>query len=531
MVVNDDPGSLIALTSLLSDWSLANDCELLVARSGQEALRQVLQFDFAVILLDVNMPGMDGFETAQAIHSRERSCAVPIIFVTAFLADEINRLRGYQQGAVDYLFTPIIPKILQAKVSVFVALAKKNIELSRNTESLRERTAELLAANEELLSAMNQRRIAVEENKAKDEFLAMLGHELRNPLSAITSAATLITKAGITEEVADRAKAVLNRQTRHLTRIVDDLLDLSRVLSGKILLENHPIELNKIVSDCLDTMSASGRTSHCKIKLVSEPAWIEGDAARIEQIITNVLDNAFKYTPDGGSVDVTVHVKDQSAILKVKDTGIGIPEDLLPRVFDVFVQGDITLDRTKGGLGIGLSLVKKLVEQHNGFLSIESGGENAGTTFEIEFPIQVSRNDAAATPAISVLESSSKILLIEDNQDALEMLEMVLLSYGHTIFTANSGRVGIEEASNRQPDFIFIDIGLPEMDGYQVAKALRANPATRHINLIALTGYGLEEDRLRSLEAGFDLHLVKPIQAEAIHIAMQSLKSKSSITA
>jgi two-component system, sensor histidine kinase len=525
LVVNDDPGSLVALTSLLNDWARANDCDVFTARSGQEALRHVLQFDFAVILLDVNMPGMDGFETAEAIHSRERSESVPIIFVTAFLADEINRLKGYQQGAVDYLFTPIIPQILQAKVSVFVTLAKKNIELNQHAETLRQRTAELLASNNQLQSEINQRKIAVEQNKAKDEFLAMLGHELRNPLSAITSAASLIAREGISDAAMERAKIILHRQTKHLTRIVDDLLELSRVMSGKVLLSNQAIEFSKIVEGCIETAIASERATHHQVNFSSEIAWINGDAARVEQIVTNLIDNALKYTPHGGTIDITVQLKEQVVALTVKDSGIGIPADLLPRIFDVFVQGEISLDRAKGGLGIGLALVKQLVELHNGTIAAISGGQGAGSTFEIEFPLR-DFADSTVIPIVNPTQHPARrILLIEDNQDAREMMEIMLSAYGHTIFQAENGPDGLARAVLHQPELILIDIGLPGMDGYQVAKALRNNAETRHIHLIALTGYGLEEDRLRSLEAGFDLHLVKPIHAEDLHVAIQTVKN------
>jgi signal transduction histidine kinase len=525
LVVNDDPGSLVALTSLLTDWATSNDCEVLIARSGQEALRQVLQFDFAVILLDVNMPGMDGFETAEAIHSRERSASVPIIFVTAFLADEINRLKGYQQGAVDYLFTPIIPQILQAKVSVFVALAKKNMELSQHAEILHQRTTELLASNNQLQSEMSQRKVAVEQNKAKDEFLAMLGHELRNPLSAITSAASLLAKDNISDMAATRAKLILHRQTRHLTRIVDDLLDLSRVMSGKILLTKQPVELGKIVADCVETVTASGRADNYKVNLVTENVWVDGDAARLEQIVTNLIDNALKYTPSGGTIDIRLQVKGQTVVFTLKDSGIGIPGDLLPRVFDVFVQGDNSLDRAKGGLGIGLALVKQLVDLHSGTIAVASEGNGAGSTFELTFPLSEFVGPAVIPIANGMPSSARRILLIEDNQDAREMMEIILSGYGHTIFQAGNGQDGLVSALMHQPELIFIDIGLPQMDGYQVAKALRANSETRHIHLIALTGYGLEEDRTRALEAGFDLHLVKPVQAENLHDAIQTIKN------
>jgi signal transduction histidine kinase len=511
---------MIALTGLLSDWVEQNGCEMIAASSGQQALREVLKHDFAVILLDVNMPGMDGFEAAQAIHSRERSASVPIIFVTAFLADEMNRLKGYQRGAVDYLFTPIIPQILQAKVSVFVALAKKNMELHEHAEALRERSAELLASNRQLESEINQRKLAVRQNKAKDEFLAMLGHELRNPLSAISSAASLIAMDSISEEAAARAKLILHRQTRHLTRIVDDLLDLSRVMSGKILLAKKPIDFGKLVETCLETMAAAGRTENFAIKLHAESAWLDGDAARMEQIVTNLIDNALKYTPEGGCIDIDARVVEQQVKLTIRDTGVGISADLLPRVFDVFVQGEISLDRTKGGLGVGLALVKQLVELHGGTITASSGGKGRGSTFEVSFPHQQQVEPIALAAADDYPKTTYRVLLIEDNHDAREMMSAMLLAQGHTVYQASDGAGGLLAASMHRPELILIDIGLPGIDGYQVARRLRANPETCGARLIALTGYGLETDRARALEAGFNVHLVKPIQMEELNAAL-----------
>ncbi len=261
LVVNDDAASLLALTSLLDQWADESNYAVHSARSGQEALRQVLLHDFAVILLDVNMPGMDGFETAEAIHQRARSADIPIIFVTAFLADEIDRLKAYQRGAADFMFTPVIPQVLHAKVSVFVALAMKNEQLKRQAEKLSQRTTELTATNRRLMREMEERRDAERKSHAKDEFLAMLGHELRNPLSAISSASSLIGLAGANSDTVGRAKQIIQRQSQHLSRIVDDLLDLSRAMSGKILLSRKPIDLANLVSGCLETFRATGRTA------------------------------------------------------------------------------------------------------------------------------------------------------------------------------------------------------------------------------------------------------------------------------
>ena len=512
LVVNDDAASLLALTSLLDQWADESNYTVHSARSGQEALRQVLLHDFAVILLDVNMPGMDGFETAEAIHQRARSADIPIIFVTAFLADEIDRLKAYQRGAADFLFTPVIPQILHAKVSVFVALAMKNEQLKRQAEKLSQRTTELTATNRRLVREMEERRDAERKSHAKDEFLAMLGHELRNPLSAISSASSLIGMAGANTETVTRAKQIIQRQSQHLSRIVDDLLDLSRAMSGKILLARKPTDLSNLVSGCLETLRATGRTAGYRFSVDLAPNWVDGDPTRLEQITTNLLDNALKYTPAGGSIDVGVAQSGEDVVLTVRDTGVGIPEELLPHVFDVFVQGAISIDRSQGGLGIGLSLVRRLVELHGGSVSAHSDGSGSGSTFMIRLP----RTEAvvvAVNPQQSSGDNSGKpsVLLIEDNEDGREMMATMLAAHGFPVDTAADGLQGVAAALAGRPAAALVDIGLPGIDGYEVARRLRRDPATSHIRLIALTGYGLAEDNRRVMEAGFDQHLVKPV--------------------
>jgi signal transduction histidine kinase len=512
LVVNDDAASLLALTSLLDQWADESNYTVHSARSGQEALRQVLLHDFAVILLDVNMPGMDGFETAEAIHQRARSADIPIIFVTAFLADEIDRLKAYQRGAADFLFTPVIPQILHAKVSVFVALAMKNEQLKRQAEKLSQRTTELTATNRRLVREMEERRDAERKSHAKDEFLAMLGHELRNPLSAISSASSLIGMAGANTETVTRAKQIIQRQSQHLSRIVDDLLDLSRAMSGKILLARKPTDLSNLVSGCLETLRATGRTAGYRFSVDLAPNWVDGDPTRLEQITTNLLDNALKYTPAGGSIDVGVAQSGEDVVLTVRDTGVGIPEELLPHVFDVFVQGAISIDRSQGGLGIGLSLVRRLVELHGGSVSAHSDGSGSGSTFMIRLP-RTEPAVASVAEHQSSRDSSGKpsVLLIEDNEDGREMMATMLAAHGFPVDTAADGLQGVAAALAGRPAAALVDIGLPGIDGYEVARRLRRDPATSHIRLIALTGYGLAEDNRRVMEAGFDQHLVKPV--------------------
>jgi len=516
LVVNDDPASLLALTSLLEQWAEESHYEVLAARSGQDALRQVLRHDFAVILLDVNMPGMDGFETAEAIHQRPRSADIPIIFVTAFLADEIDRLKAYQRGAADFMFTPVIPQVLRAKVQVFVTLAMKNEQLRRQTEKLSQRTTELTATNKRLVREMEERRAAERKSSAKDEFLAMLGHELRNPLSAISSASALLGLSGVGPESVARARQIIGRQTQHLSRIVDDLLDLSRAMSGKILLSRKRIDLAKLVEACLDTFRATGRTGGYRINAAFEPGWVDGDATRLEQIATNLIDNALKYTPAGGDIHITVGYDGNDTVLGVRDSGVGIAPDLLPHVFDVFVQGAISLDRAQGGLGIGLSLVRRLVELHGGSVSATSDGTGAGSVFEMRLP----RVEAAQLPelptSIDAGVTKPTVLLIEDNDDGREMMATMLASYGYPVLQARDGLEGVRVALTERPGVALVDIGLPGIDGYEVARRLRCDPETRELRLIALTGYGLAEDQRRVLEAGFDLHLVKPVDLTAL---------------
>lgn len=531
LVVNDDANSLFALTSLLSERAGPESYEVIAAPSGEAGLREVLRHDFAVILLDVNMPGMDGFETAAAIHQRARSADIPIIFVTAFLADEIDRLKAYQQGAVDFLFTPVIPQILHAKVAVFVALASKNAALKRQADELGKRSEELAATNRQLTREIEERKAAEQQNHAKDEFLAMLGHELRNPLSAISSAAELIGLAGAPPEAVARARAIVQRQSRHLSRIVDDLLDLGRALSGKILLNRQPLDLAALLATCIDTFRATGRAAGYALTLDTAPGWIDGDATRVEQIASNLIDNALKYTAPGGRIAVAVELDDDEVLLRVSDTGVGITAELLPHVFDVFVQGASSIDRAQGGLGIGLALVRRLAELHGGGASVRSAGPGSGSTFEIRLPRAMpgagqpglaapAQAPAAGMAADTTAPAKPSLLLVEDNEDGREMMAMMLSGHGYQVRHAADGLEGLALAAQFQPDLALVDIGLPGIDGYEVARRLRADPRTRAMRLIALTGYGLADDKRRVLDAGFDLHLVKPVDIEHLIAAI-----------
>jgi len=530
LVVNDDANSLFALTNLLEQWAAQESYEVVAARSGEEALREVLTHDFAVILLDVNMPGMDGFETAEAIHQRPRSSDIPIIFITAFVADELDRLKAYQKGAVDFLFTPVIPQVLYAKISVFVSLATKNEELRRQARQLSQRTTDLIASNQRLLREIEERKTAERASHAKDEFLAMLGHELRNPLSAISSAASLIGLPGVNADSVSHAKKIIQRQSRHLGRIVDDLLDLSRAMSGKILLNRLPLDLAALLKTTLETFRATGRLEDYHVVAEIAPCWVNGDATRLEQVISNLLDNALKYTPPGGRIELLSDVDDGEVTISVHDSGVGISADLLPQVFDVFVQGTSTLDRAQGGLGIGLALVRRLVELHGGNVYAESDGPGEGSTFTLHLPCIEHVTEAKAIPMDTSEQPKPAVLLVEDNDDGREMMAMMLGCYGYPVQHAADGFQGLAKAAADRPDIALVDIGLPGIDGYEVARRMRANPETHHIKLIALTGYGLADDQRRVMDAGFDMHLVKPVDVEQLLRAIDECLARTPAT-
>jgi signal transduction histidine kinase len=386
LVVNDEPASLLALTSLLDQWAEELHYTVVTARSGHDALRQVLLHDFAVILLDVNMPGMNGFETADVIRERSRSADVPIIFVTAYQADEIGHLKAYERGAADFMFTPVIPQILRAKVSVFISLGQKNEELRRQTAELDRHTHELASSNERLMRAMAERQEVERASEAKDEFLAMLGHELRNPLSAISSAAALLGLPVVEANIVDRAQQIIRRQTKQLTSIVSDLLEMSRAMSGKITLSPFPLDLAELIGTCLDNFQTTGRLAVHRVTHELWPCWVNGDPVRLTQIVSSLLDNALKYTPPGGHIQISAKRLESEVRIVIRDNGIGIPADLLPRIFEVFVQGASSIDRRDGGLGIGLSLAHRLAQLHEGTVDGSSEGPGRGSMFTVRLP-------------------------------------------------------------------------------------------------------------------------------------------------
>ena len=354
-------------------------------------------------------------------------------------------------------------------------------------------------------------------NRAKDQFLAMLGHELRNPLNAIGSAASLLGLDNGKAETAERARSVINRQVQHLARLVDDLLDVSRVTSGKVLLVREPTDLAELAASTTGNWRASGRFARHRVSLETSPVWVDADPTRLDQVLGNLLANALKYTPDGGAIVVRVRAEADSALLEVEDTGAGIPPELLGKVFDLFVQGERTLDRSQGGLGIGLTLTRALVQMHGGTIEARSAGAGRGAIFTIRLPRipePARRISSAGTP--SAASGPRRILIIEDNGDAREMLRAQLEREGHEVHAAADGPAGVEAAATARPEVVLIDVGLPGFDGYEVARRIRATAWGKSMRLVALTGYGQSDDRRQALEAGCDRHVTKPVMPDRL---------------
>jgi PAS domain S-box-containing protein len=363
---------------------------------------------------------------------------------------------------------------------------------------------------------------AEEANRIKDEFFAMLGHELRNPLGAITTALHVIDTGGPGDERSAQARDIVTRQVRHLVRLVDDLLDVTRLATGKITLGRRPVELAAVARRVVGALAATTPTLTLRSE-AGAAVWIEADETRLEQILSNLLGNAVKFTPAGGRVMVHVGVRDREAVLRVEDTGAGIPVDLLPRIFDLFVQGQTGLHRPATGLGIGLTLVKRLVDLHGGRIEGASEGPGRGSVFTVRFPLRQAPGDAAAAaPVPGGAQVRRRVLIVEDNDDARDMLRHLLEQTGHEVHEAADGLAGLDRTLALRPDAVVIDIGLPGLDGYEVARRVRA-AGHADVLLVAVTGYGQSGDRQRSGEAGFDAHLTKPLDPLALEALLLNL--------
>ncbi len=693
LIVDDRPENLLAFKTTLDELGQ----HVVTARSGEEALKRLLESDFAVILLDVNMPGMDGLETATFIRGRQKSARTPIIFLTAYV-EEMHTAKGYSLGAVDYMLTPVRPEVLRTKVKVFVELylmtrqverqADQRIALAREQaaraaaeESIRRSTflaeagdilsssldvngtvqslarfvvpflgelsaltladehgrsarmelawvnpgeggarhsesvAELKndAINEAIRDALDSGNIAVvtelnpghprllatrvgesaattfdlgftmrslavlplvargrklgtfllgladlhfnpttlslaedlatraavaldncllyakiqEADQRKNEFLAMLAHELRNPLAPVRNAVQILRMPNARQETLDWGMEVIDRQSRQLVRLVDDLLDVARITQGRISLKLEPVDVAGVVHTALEMSRPliDLRSHELAVTLPPTPLRVYGDYSRVAQILANLLNNAAKYTEPGGRISIEVVEAGADVVFKVRDSGIGIRKDMLKSVFELFTQADRSLDRSQGGLGIGLTIVQRLVSMQDGTVQAFSDGPGKGSEFAVRLPrLEYVASAPAPPPAARINGGPYRVLVVDDYVDSAESMALLLQAEGHEVRIAHEGAAAIQLAPQFKPRLIFLDIGLPGMNGFEVARKLRAMPETKDCVLVAMTGYGQAEDHQRSMENGFDHHFVKPVDPSAVQELFRSLE-------
>jgi signal transduction histidine kinase len=569
LLVDDQPSRLLSYDAILSVLGQ----NLVHAKSGTEALQRLMEMEFAAILLDVNMPGMDGFETAALIHQHPRFEKTPIIFVTAVHVTDLDQLKGYQLGAVDYVYVPVVPEILRGKVEVLVQLYVQRRELERLNARLGQANDELARANAALqaekareLEALNvdlgianaelaqanralkdevAERIRAQEaleatDRRKDDFLAMLSHELRNPLAAIQGAIELMQRRAVEDPQLAWARDVIARQNRHLSRLIDDLLDVSRITRGKLTLRKETVELRDVASHAAETVRPliQARRHDLTLRFAEHPVYVDGDAVRLAQVVSNLLTNAAKYTPEGGRIEVAVERSTSSgkypdATIRVKDNGRGIGIEVLARLFEPSTHEERLNSGSHGGLGIGLIVVRGLVEMHGGVVEARSNGPMQGSEFVVRLPL-VAPDELTlrVTPARDVAggaaeagERPLRILVVDDNQDSASSMMLLLELQGHEVCLANSGEAALDLARERRPEVILLDIGMPGMNGYEVARRLRGEPAFADTLLVAITGYGRSSDLEQTQAAGFDHHLVKPIDYEKLQALLASRAS------
>lgn len=494
LLVDDLEDNLVALEALLR----RDDLVLLKARSGEEALELLLVHDVALGLLDVQMPGMDGFELAELMRGNERTRHVPIIFLTASNTDNQRKFRGYEAGAVDFIQKPVEWDILRSKTKVFFDLHRQKQQIAAQRDEL-EAYAETLTRSD----------------RYKDQFLAILAHELRNPLTPLRMGLDVLRGQPTPERTA-QIHGVMDRQLVHLVRLVDDLLDVSRVSQGKIVLKREKVEVGEIVQAALEASQpfVDGGNHTLRVNAGTGALWINADKTRLTQVVGNLINNAAKYTPSGGTITLNAFRDGKDVVVAVSDNGMGIPLSMQANIFELFTQVGEHLTRSQGGLGIGLALVKQLVSMHEGSIAVSSDGEHRGSTFTVRLPLLASSDDEPGVRVAPNLDSNGRelrILVIDDNADIADTIGWLLNDMGHQHRLVLDGRTALDAARDFLPDVVLLDIGMPSIDGYAVCRAFREDPNLRHLPIIAQTGWGQEADKAATARAGFDYHLVKPV--------------------
>ena len=553
LIVDDLPEKLLVYRTLLEDL----DAQIIEAHSGTEALKRVLEGEFAVILLDVNMPDIDGLETANLLRRHKNGRHTPIIFITSY-ADEMQTARGYELGAVDYILSPIIAPVLRTKVRVFVDLYEARAALSLSNHELEtrvtERTAELQKSNERLQAEIAERLRAEAEREAllareqvlraeaeelsrlKDEFLATMSHELRTPLNAIFGWITLLRTRRLDEATQERALETIERNARAQKRLIEDLLDVSRIVTGKVALELVTVDPRRVVEAALETMHPAAQAKGLKIVPLLDigAGTVRGDFARLQQIVCNLLSNAIKFTDGGGHIEVCLARRNGEVEISVADSGQGIKPEFLPLVFDRFRQEDGSISRRHGGLGLGLAIVRHLVELHAGSVEAQSLGEGEGAKFIVRLPVR----EGGIIPRVSEAPNSGmvsaamlmgvRLLVVDDDPGARELISGMLEGFGAQVSTADSGQAALSLLFAQRPDVLIADLGMPGMDGYTLIEQVRGlEPDFGGLTpAVAVTAYASPQDRLRALQAGYQNHVAKPVEAEELAIVIASLAGR-----
>jgi signal transduction histidine kinase len=543
LIVDDEPRNLAVLESVLDD----PEYRLVRANSGDEALLALMAEDFAVLVLDVRMPGMTGFELAQMIKERKKTARIPIIFLTAYYNEDQHILEGYGTGAVDYLHKPVNPPVLRSKVAMFADLHKKGRELERANRLLlaeigerRRAEARLSELNESLDRRVTERTTELqasearlrEANRRKDEFLATLAHELRNPLAPVRNAVQVLKMKGSSGAQVQWAADVVDRQVAAMGRLIDDLMDVSRINQGRIQLRRAVVDVNDVLADALETAQPliEEQQHHVAFHPLGRAVVVDADRDRLVQVFMNLINNAAKYMDRGGEIVIEVRCDGQSAIVSVRDRGIGIPPHRLESIFEMFSQEESALARSRGGLGIGLSLTQRLLQLHGGEIVARSEGLDRGSEFEVRLPLAIATPDEQSIPERKspLLAGSSelRILVADDNRDAADTLCTLLEVLGHEVQRVHDGEAAVSAAEKFNPQLVLLDIGMPQLNGYEACKRIRVQPGGAGRTLVAVTGWGQPEDRRRSQDAGFDHHLVKPIDMDALAKVLQASSAR-----
>ena len=530
LIVDDEPKNLAVLEAVLDEPAY----RLVRADSADQALLALVAEEFALLILDIRMPGMNGLQLAQMIKERKKTASVPIIFLTAYYNEDQHAIDGYDRGAVDYLHKPVNASVLRSKVAVFADLYRKSRELEVANRSLvaevqQRRLAEqrLVEFNKSLEQRVLERTQALHElDRRKNIFLATLAHELRNPLAPIRTAAQVLESPHLSQSDLQRTGAIVARQVTHMATLLDDLLDMSRFTSGDISLQKVDVSLQQVLDAAIETAQPLivAKNHRLQIEVPAAPILLHADPVRLSQVISNLLTNAAKYTDPDGLITLGCQMEAASIVIFVRDNGIGIAPEMHKRIFEIFVQAGEAKDRAQGGLGIGLTLVKALVELHGGEVDVQSNGRERGSQFTIRLPrsMVIESNNALLSGAdIATRRAPTRrVLIADDNQDAAETLALLLRLVRHEVHVACDGPAALELAERFRPDVALLDIGMPGLTGWEVAERIRGEPWGREMLLIAVTGWGQQSDKDRAQMAGFDLHLTKPVDPAEIEQLM-----------